>query len=124
MTQRRRSANLWPAKIASNLAAFEAHTFIGITTLAETSNEARSRFGAPDWIAIAGLALTVAGGTFGPAARASSACKQRTEDNTRRISVLEANDQKRGDQLTEITTVAIAHRCERRILLAKKDLKP
>jgi hypothetical protein len=123
MTQRRRSANLWPAKIASNLAAFEAHTFIGITTLAETSNEARSRFGAPDWIAIAALALTVAGNLW-TGGSSSSALQARTEDNTRRISVLEANDQKRADQLTEIRDIAIRTDANVNVLLAKKDLKP
>ena len=77
----------------------------------------------PEWIALFGLAITIAGGIWNGGS-ASSAVQQQTEDNTRRIGVLEVNDQKRGDEITEIKTVATRTETKVDILLGQKGLKP
>lgn len=91
--------------------------------MAETSNGALPRVRLPEWIAIFGLVAMIAGGIWNGGST-SSAVQRQTEDNTRRIGVLEANDQKRADQLTDIKTVAARTETKVDILLGQKDLKP
>lgn len=86
----------------------------------ETPSGAPARVRLPEWLSIASLAIVVAGGIWNGGS-SSSAIQKQTDDNTRRIEVLEVSDQKKTDQLTEIRTVATRTETKVDLLLGRKD---